>query len=112
MPGEEIIEFRVRNLEATVGEIKAAVTSIDRSLQTLTQLEAHHAETRDGLQRAFEAIKEVATKQEKLNDDYEERLRLIESQMPTLKLVSNWVIGGVLGTIGIVGTAAIVLVLR
>ena len=112
MPAEEIMEFRIKSLEATVGEIKSAVTSIDKSLQTLTQLEAHHAETRDGLQRAFEAIKESSAKQEKFNDDYEERLRLIESQMPTLKLVSGWVIGGVLGTIGIVGSAAIVLVMK
>jgi len=109
---EEIIEYRVRSLESTVGEIKAAVISIDKSLQLLSQLEAHHAETRDGLSRAFATIKESADEQEKHNDDYEERLRLIESQMPTLKLVSGWVIGGVLGTIGIVGSAAIVLVMK
>lgn len=107
-----VMEYRVRQLESNVTEIRQAVQSIAESLKTLTELEAHHAETRDGLQRAFEAIKASKDEQKETNKDFEMRFRAIEEQMPTLKLIRSWVVGGVLGTISIVGTAAAALVLR
>jgi len=112
MVGEEIMEFRIKALELHHAEFKDAITSIDKSLQTLTQLEAHHAETRDGLQRAFEAIKEIKAEQKEINQDVEKRLRSIFDEMPTLKLIRGWVIGGVIGTLGIVGSAELFMVLR
>ena len=107
-----VMEFRVQQLENNVTEIRQAVQSIAESLQTLAQLEAHHAETRDGLQRAFDAIKTVKDEQKETNKDFEIRFREIEKQMPTLKMIRSWVIGGVVGTVVIVGTAAVALVLR
>lgn len=102
--GEErqsVLEYRVNALEAVVGEVKNAVKSIDTSLQTLASLEVHHAETRDGLERAFSEI-----------GDHENRVRAIESEMPTIKLIRNWVVGGVLACVSMVGAATINLVLK
>lgn len=84
-----VLEFRVSTLETMVGEVRAAIKSIDISLQALTRLEQRHAETRDGLARAFAAI-----------HDQEERLRRVESDMPTVRMVRNWVIAGVIGGLG------------
>lgn len=100
MPDEKtVLEFRVSALEGVVSEIKLAVKSIDQSLQTLARLEERHAETRDGLERAFGEIK-----------DHEDRIRSVESDMPTMRLIRNWIVSGVLGTLGLVGVAVAKLV--
>ena len=91
---QSVLEYRVNVLESVVGEVKNAVKSIDTSLQTLARLEVHHAETRDGLERAFTDL-----------GDHEARMRVIEVEMPTVKLIRNWVIGGVLSSVGMIGAA-------
>lgn len=88
----KVLEHRVNTLESSVNEIKQAVKSIDGSLQVLARLEAHHAETRDGLGRAFGEIK-----------DHEKRLRVIEGEMPTMKLARGWAIAGVVAIVALVG---------
>ena len=98
---QSILEYRVASLEAVVREVKDAVKSIDTSLQTLARLEVHHAETRDGLARAFAEIQ-----------DHETRVRVIEGEMPTVKLIRNWVIGGVISSVGMIGAAVIHLVVK
>lgn len=77
---EDMVSHRLDALEDDVSEVKTAIKSIADSLRTLAALEAHHAETRDGLGRAFTAI-----------DDHEKRLRAIEQNLPVLKLTSGWV---------------------
>lgn len=93
-PGNDVLFSRVSNLEDVVDEVKNAVKSIDQSLRTLASLEVKHEETRNGLNRAFGSI-----------SDHETRMRTIETEMPTLKLVRGWVIAGVLGIMGILGLA-------
>lgn len=95
-PAESVTEYRITALEGSVNEIRSAVKSIDASLQVLARLEQRHAETRDGLERAFEELK-----------DHEVRVRDIEAEMPTTKLVRGWVITAVVGTLGIVGVTAL-----
>lgn len=94
MENEKVLEFRVTNLEGMVGEIRSAVKSIDGSLKTLAALEAHHSETRASVGRAFTDI-----------NDHEDRLRKVEADLPTMRLVRNWVIAGVLGCTSLVGVA-------
>ncbi len=89
---EELQDFRITALESTVSEVKDAVKSIDQSLKTLASLEVRHAETRDALGRAFSNI-----------EDHEKRLRQIEADMPTMRLIKGWVITGVVGCMGLVG---------
>lgn len=94
----ELIEYRIASLEGAVGEIKQAVKSIDSSLQTLARLELHHAETRDSLSRVFTG-----------QEDQDKRLRVLEIEAPTTRMVHRWVIGGVIGIVSIVGVAVITL---
>ena len=100
MENEKVLEFRVATLEREHGETLAAIKSIDNSLKTLTALEVHHSQTREALGRAFTDI-----------EDHETRLRKVETEMPTMKLVRNWVIAGVIGCVSMVGVAVAGLVI-
>jgi hypothetical protein len=95
-----ILEFRVSNLEGMVSEIRSAVKGIDGSLKILAALEARHAQTSDAVARAFAELK-----------DHEDRLRTAEADMPTMRLVRNWVIAGVIGCTSMVGVAVAGLVI-
>jgi hypothetical protein len=95
-----VMEYRLSSLEASVGEIRQAVKSIDASLQVLARLEQRHAETRDGLERAFGEIA-----------DHEARVRVIEQEQPTTKLIKGWVIAGVVGGLSMMGIAMAKLVM-
>lgn len=91
-----VLEYRVASLEAVVREVKDAVKSIDTSLQTLARLEARHSETRESLSRAFTDI-----------EDHEKRIRILEADMPTVRMIRNWVIGGMTSCVGLVGIAVV-----
>lgn len=98
---EDLQDFRISVLEATVSEVKDAVKSIDQSLKTLASLEVRHSETRDAIGRAFGEI-----------EDHEKRLRQIEADMPTMLLTKGWVMSGAIATIGLVGVAVLHQVLK
>ena len=87
-----VIELRIANLENAVGEIKTAVKGIDASLQTLARLELHHSETRESISRAFTEI-----------EDHETRLRTLEGDAPTMRIIRGWVLAGVVGLLGLLG---------
>lgn len=108
MENEKVLEFRVSALETVVGEVRTAVKSIDASLKALTSLEIHHNQTRDAVGRAFTEIKRLEDGDIK---DHEERLRLVENDLPTMRLVRNWVIAGVVGCVSMVGVAVAGLVI-
>lgn len=105
-PRKELLEFRVDALERDRDEdrvrferFERAVESIDNSLKTLTRLEIHNSETQEAIKRAFNSIA-----------DHETRLRPIEADLPTLRLVRGWVIGGVIGVCSLLGVAVVSLV--
>lgn len=105
-PRKELLEFRVDALERDRDEdrvrferFERAVESIDNSLKTLTRLEIHNSETQEAIKRAFNSIA-----------DHETRLRPIEADLPTLRLVRGWVIGGVIGVCSLLGVAVLSLV--
>src|SRR3990172_3023584 len=100
---EEVIGYRVSKLEA-------AMSTIAESLQSLVRLEAHHSETRQALDRAFEAIKENRKDYEASCDRVDTRLRGVELQMPILKMTSRWIIGGTICIVsGVFATFGVVL---
>jgi hypothetical protein len=94
-----LLSYRVQSLEKDRDEdrreFKEAVKSIDASLQTLARLEQRHLETREGLERAFSAI-----------TNQESRVKAIELEMPTLKMVKGWIISGALFIVAGVAVAA------
>ncbi len=104
MPDQQahaVLDVRVTNLEKVVERVSSAVESIDESLKTLTRLDVKHDETRTGLGRAFISL-----------EDHEKRMRLIEEEMPTVKLARGWVVAGVIGIVGMLGMAMLHLVMK
>lgn len=69
------------------------------SLQKLVVLEERHHESRESLARAFGVIKE-----------HEERLQVIERELPPLHETRRWIISGVLGVLAVVGLAMLAMV--
>jgi len=85
MPPEEV---RLALLEDAVRRLAESQHEISESLKQMVRLETVHAETRDGLNRAF-------VEMEKMDG----RLRLIEQALPELKTTSRWVKWGVIAVV-------------
>jgi predicted nucleic acid-binding Zn-ribbon protein len=109
-----VLEHRVDALESTMqgalGEIRDGIKEIAHNTGKLALLEERHAETRDGLNRAFDAIKECEDQHDRHIEAYNERMRPIEAALPGLKELRRWVIAGILAIVGVVGTAVVTLV--
>lgn len=83
---ETLVDYRLAQLER-------AVTKLVEQNAQIIAIEQRHIETREALDRAFKAIKDADT-----------RVRTIETEMPTLRLVRGWVIAGMLAVIAASGT--------
>jgi len=91
---DSVTDYRLANLEASYSEIREAVKGIDGSLQKLASLEERHLASQ-------EAMRHVAGQA----TDHEGRLRDVEKDMPTLRLVRGWVMAGVIGCAGLTGVS-------
>lgn len=98
---EKVLEFRLESLERAVDEINHAIKSIDQSLRMLATLEVRHSETRDALSRAFASLTKI-----------EDRLAIIERDLPMLREARGWLIAGAASVVAAVGLAVIGLVIR
>jgi hypothetical protein len=83
--GGDLTQYRL-------GMIEKTLQAISDNLAQLATLEHKHIETRDALARAF-----------KQQEKFDERLRSVEYEMPALKMVRKWVIGGVVGMSALIG---------
>jgi len=96
-------------MHETIGEIRDGIREIAANTGKLAVLEERHAETRDGLVRAFTFIE---TKSDwAAHQALESRVREVEVSMPALKETRKWVVGGVLAVASTVGLAVIGLVM-
>lgn len=86
-PDNKLTQYRLSMIEQTLH-------AISDNLTKLAALEQKHIETRDALGRAFIAI-----------DGHDERIRGMENEMPTLKLVRGWVISGCIGILGLLAVS-------
>jgi hypothetical protein len=89
-----LVEFRLDRVER-------AIESISSAFGRLVSIEERHVETRQALERAFVAIKEVGA-----------RVGEVEKEMPTLQLARKWVIGGVMTGIGLIGSGVVAWVVK
>ncbi|WKZ15421.1 MAG: hypothetical protein QY317_16115 [Candidatus Jettenia caeni] len=92
----KVLEYRLDVVESAIAEIKEAVKSIDKSLDVIARIEEKHLDTREALGRAFKCL-----------EGHEERIKAIEMEIPTLQMMRNWIISGVLGIVALVGIAMI-----
>ena len=91
---EEILQYRLETLEK-------AVQSIDESLKALADQRIEVDHIRKDTDQAHENIRIM-----------DSRLKTVEIALPGLQEVRQWVIWGVIGTIAIVGTGVIAMVLK
>jgi hypothetical protein len=95
-----VIQNTLSHLTAETKRNADAVFAINESLRTLTRLEVTHSAT----------LKEVQTQAVAILDQ-EKRLQVIERDMPGLRELRRWVVGGILAGIAMIGTAAVTVVL-
>ncbi|AOY90549.1 hypothetical protein BKK79_00930 [Cupriavidus sp. USMAA2-4] len=76
-----------------LSQIEKTLSSLVEQNARIIALEQCLLETREAQERAFKAIKDTDT-----------RVRTIETEMPTLRLVRGWVIAGMLAVIAASGT--------
>jgi len=95
------VEEQLKMVAEDVGEVKGALIDIAKSLKLLAVLEEKHNTVTDALKRAFTTI-----------DKHTEKFEEIDKALPNLKLASSWIFAAILFTMGILGTAAIVTVLK
>lgn len=84
---DALTQYRINMIESTLEAVR-------ENLIKLAQLEQKHLETKESLTRAFDSM-----------NDINARLREIENEMPTLKLVRGWVIAGFIGILSLLGIA-------
>lgn len=114
------LNARLTNVEDGLAETRSILRSVDESLKSLVRLEAHHAETREGMNRAFKSIKVLdlqAKETDKLVAEHGRRLAdteedvaahsaslaLIHAELPKLRQSAGWVNKAVLGAAVMVG---------
>lgn len=85
-----LIDYRVDKLEQSQNEFRAAIKSIDVSLQVLADV-----------QRRLNSF-----------EDIQARLRAIELELPTLKLARKWVLAAMTTGGAAVGAGVLALVLK
>lgn len=95
------LEEKLKIVAEDMGQIKDALRDIASSLNSLAILEEKHKNTTESLQRAFTMI-----------DKHGNRLDDIEKSLPYLKLASGWLFKGILFVMGILGVAAMAIVLK
>lgn len=95
-----LIEYRLSQLER-------AVTKLVEQNATIIAMEQRHLETREALERAFKAMKEGDERNRRADEALDGRIRVIETEMPTMRLVRGWVIAGMLAVIAASGTVVL-----
>ncbi len=94
------IDDRLQKVENTLNRIEDTHDRIADSLERLVRLETMHAETRQGLDRAFKHTDKVA-------EEVNTRLKAIEDKQPVTSLVVYTVGITVLGALATMGAALI-----
>lgn len=114
-------------MREAIGEIRDGIREIAANTGKLAVLEERHAETRDGLVRAFTEIGKlerskceqsacqaidarIRVVESRIPERLDDRLMSIEVAMPALTETRRWVVAGVLAIVAAVGAAALAIV--
>lgn len=95
----KLLEVRLGFIQDNTADLRATLHSIVDKLQVLP-----------AMQQAQQNIQVELQKGTALMADHEKRIQQVERDMPGLKELRRWVIGGVLAGLGMVGTALFKLV--
>lgn len=104
---DPVTEHRLSAVERAVVKISEAVERIAENTAQIANLEVRHAETRDGLERAFDEIGKIQGESKALDS----RVQVIEQSMPGLTETRTNINRVIWGLAGMVGLALVGLVL-
>ena len=96
-----LLENNLANIRSEMARHGDALIGINESLRTLSRVEESQIAVKERLQEGSRKL-----------TDHEERISRIEQEMPGLKELRRWVIGGILAGVGMMCVALINLVLR
>jgi chromosome segregation ATPase len=97
-----LLSDRMDRMEKTQERLADAVERQATVVEKVATLLAKHEEHRDAIGRAFDEIEADRAACSERFKDHETRIRVIEDDMPTMRLTRNWVIGFTLaGTSGV-----------
>ena len=77
-----------------LNRIEDTLEKVSETLGKLAVLEQSHIETLEAIERSFSEIKAL-----------NERMRVVELDMPMLRQIKNWIVSGVVAVVGVVGMA-------
>lgn len=86
---------RIDGMRSDIADIKSDLHVVSASLQQIARLEERYKNHDAAIARAFSSLNE-----------HEARLKTLEIHAPINKMVSRWVVTGVIGLIGLVGLQA------
>ncbi len=95
----QVLAERMDRIGDDVSEIKDGMKAMAAGMEKIVRLEERHDNHSKAIERAFGSI-----------GGMEGRLKTLEAQEPINKMVSNWVISGVLGIVGLIGLQVVGLV--
>lgn len=102
-----VLLARLEQMQGDLVDMKSALRELTAAVGRLAVIEEKQSNTAATLERAFTALKKVEDRNEKMDL----RVKALEVEMPGLKEVRAWVIGGVLSVVSVVGIAAYKLVM-
>jgi hypothetical protein len=92
-------------MKTIAAEVRDSSKEISEALQSLcilmSKMESSHTTLESSVKRAFDDLA-----------DHETRMRVVEGEMPTVKLTRNWTIAGAVGIVGLVGMALLELIFK
>lgn len=96
----QVLAERTQHMQTDMARTLEAMQDIQRKLDVLPLMSATVEHLRADLVRSTTAAR-----------DHEKRLQTIENQLPGLTEMRRWVIGGILASLGMMGTALVKLVI-
>lgn len=85
-------------LREDIGELKTAFKDVAKALERLARLEERHVSARGEIDRSFMEQEKLCTRMVLL----EQRVAVVETEMPGLRRQSTWVDKAVYGLVGLV----------
>lgn len=94
-----VLAERIERIGDDVAAIKAEMQRIAAGMERIARLEERHATHNDALTRAFTRVEQI-----------EQRLVKLEVEVPITRMVRGWVISGVIGVVGLLGTQLVAVI--
>lgn len=104
----KVIGVMLSAVKEDMGDMKAALLSINATLSKLAGLEVEHVSTKGALDRAFGELMKVNERMEKIDV----RMQKVEVVMPQLIETRKWVVSVVVAAAIIIMSALVALVIR